>query len=79
MAIGCVIAAAAMMVMVAAALASGPEGTRVSSLWVLGYFVLLTVGELFVIPTGLTLIEIPCPCALRIDGDGCLVHREIPR
>jgi POT family proton-dependent oligopeptide transporter len=61
MAIGCVIAAAAMLVMVLAALASGPEGARVSSLWVFLYFVLLTLGELFVIPVGLTLIESLAP------------------
>ena len=57
MAIGCLIATAAMLVMVAAAIASGPDGSRVSSLWVLGYFVLLTLGELYVIPVGLTLVE----------------------
>ena len=61
MAIGCLIAASAMLVMVAAALASGPEGARVSSLWVVLYFVLLTLGELFVIPVGLTLIESLAP------------------
>jgi POT family proton-dependent oligopeptide transporter len=61
MAIGCVIAAAAMLVMVLAALASGPGGARVSSLWVFAYFALLTLGELFVIPVGLTLIESLAP------------------
>jgi len=61
MATGCVIAAAAMLTMVTAALASGPEGARVSALWVLAYFVLLTLGELFVIPVGLTLIESLAP------------------
>jgi len=61
MAIGCLIAASGMLVMVAAALASGPEGARVSSLWVVLYFVLLTLGELFVIPVGLTLIESLAP------------------
>ncbi len=61
MAIGCVIAAAAMLVMVLAALASGPHGTRVSSLWVFLYFGLLTLGELFVIPVGLTLVESLAP------------------
>jgi POT family proton-dependent oligopeptide transporter len=61
MAMGCLIAASAMLVMVAAALASGPEGARVSSLWVVLYFVLLTLGELFVIPVGLTLIESLAP------------------
>jgi len=61
MAIGCVIAAVAMLVMVLAAIASGPGGARVSSLWVLAYFVLLTLGELYVIPVGLTLIESLAP------------------
>ena len=61
MAIGCVIATAAMLVMVAASMASGAEGARVSSLWVFGYFALLTLGELFVIPVGLTLIESLAP------------------
>ena len=61
MAIGCAIAGAAMLVMVCAALASGPNGLRVSSLWVFAYFVLLTLGELFVIPVGLTLIESLAP------------------
>ncbi len=61
MAIGCVIAAAAMLTMVLAAVDSGPEGAKVSSLWVLAYFVLLTLGELFVIPVGLTLIESLAP------------------
>jgi POT family proton-dependent oligopeptide transporter len=57
MAIGCIIASAAMLTMVFAALASSPGGERVSSLWVFAYFVLLTLGELFVIPVGLTLVE----------------------
>ena len=47
--------------MVAAALSSGPEGARVSSLWVFGYFVLLTLGELLVIPVGLALVETLAP------------------
>ena len=61
MAIGCLIATAAMLVMIAASLASGPEGARVSLLWVFAYFVLLTLGELFVIPVGLTLVESLAP------------------
>jgi POT family proton-dependent oligopeptide transporter len=61
MAIGCVIASAAMLVMVMAAIKSGPEGAHVSSLWVLAYFALLTLGELFVIPVGLTLVESLAP------------------
>ena len=42
-------------------MASGPDGARVSSLWVFAYFVLLTLGELFVIPVGLTLVELLAP------------------
>jgi POT family proton-dependent oligopeptide transporter len=61
MAIGCLIATTSMLLMVGAALVSGPDGARVSSLWVLGYFVLLTLGELYVIPVGLTLIESLAP------------------
>ena len=61
MAIGCAIATAAMLVMVLAAVVSGPAGARVSSLWVVAYFVLLTLGELFVIPVGLTLVESLAP------------------
>lgn len=61
MAVGCLIASAAMLVMVLAAAASGSAGARVSSLWVVAYFVLLTLGELFVIPVGLTLIESLAP------------------
>jgi POT family proton-dependent oligopeptide transporter len=57
MSVGCLIATAAMLVMVAAAVTSGPAGARVSSLWVFVYFVLLTLGELFTIPVGLTLVE----------------------
>ena len=55
------IASAAMLVMVLAAVASGPSGIRVSSIWVFAYFALLTLGELFVIPVGLTLVESLAP------------------
>jgi POT family proton-dependent oligopeptide transporter len=61
MAIGCVIASTAMLVMVLAAAASGTAGVRVSALWVVAYFFLLTLGELFVLPVGLTLIESLAP------------------
>ena len=61
MAVGCLIASAAMLVMVLAAIDSGPEGAQVSSLWVVTYFFLLTLGELFVLPVGLTLIATLSP------------------
>jgi proton-dependent oligopeptide transporter, POT family len=61
MAVGCLIATAAMLVMVLAAIDSGPDGAQVSALWVLAYFILLTFGELFVLPVGLTLIATLSP------------------
>jgi len=61
MAIGCLIATLAMLLMVLAAFASGAHGERVSSLWVIGYFALLTLGELYTIPVGLTLVESLAP------------------
>ena len=61
MAFGCIFASSAMLLMVAAAAVSGPEAARVSAWWVIGYFVLLTLGELLVIPVGLTLVETLSP------------------
>jgi POT family proton-dependent oligopeptide transporter len=58
---GCLFASLAMLVMVMAAGASGPEGARVSYLWVFAYFGLLTLGELYVLPVGLTLVEMLSP------------------
>ena len=54
MSLGCALAGAASIVMVLAALAFRVEGP-VSALWVVAYFVLLTVGELLVLPIGLSL------------------------
>lgn len=56
MALGCALAGLACLVMVGAALAySAGGGAAVSSLWVIAYFVLLTLGELLVLPVGLAL------------------------
>lgn len=55
MALGCALAGLACLVMVGAALAYSAGGAPVSSLWVIGYFVLLTLGELLVLPVGLAL------------------------
>lgn len=56
MALGCAVAGLACLVMVGAALAySAGGGAAVSSLWVIGYFILLTLGELLVLPVGLAL------------------------
>ncbi len=56
MSLGCAVAALSMVVMVVAAAVHAATGQPVSAWWVIGYFVLLTLGELLVIPTGLTLI-----------------------
>ena len=54
MALGCVLAGLASLTLVAAAYVYAMSGP-VSPLWVIGYFVLLTLGELLVLPIGLAL------------------------
>ncbi len=61
MSLGCIIAALSMAVMVAAAIAYTQSGQPVSAGWVIAYFVLLTVGELLVIPTGLAMVGTLAP------------------
>ncbi|HEX7656469.1 MAG TPA: MFS transporter, partial [Sphingomonas sp.] len=56
MSIGCLIAALAMLVMVGAGAQNAATGKPVGPGWVVGYFVLLTIGELYAIPVGLSLI-----------------------
>lgn len=70
MSLGCILAGLAMLLMVGAAAVSGPEGARVSSWWTIGYFVLLTLGELLVIPVGLTLVETLSPAAFAATAMG---------
>jgi len=70
MSLGCVLAGLAMAVMVAAAAASGSQGAHVSSWWTIAYFVLLTMGELLVIPVGLTLVETLSPAAFAATAMG---------
>ena len=70
MSFGCVLAGLAMLLMVVAASVSGPEGARVSYWWTVGYFVLLTLGELLVIPVGLTLVETLSPAAFAATAMG---------
>jgi proton-dependent oligopeptide transporter, POT family len=59
MAIGCFLNSGAYLVMVAAASISG--GGHASWLWLFGYFVILTVGELYLSPVGLSLITKVAP------------------
>ncbi len=64
MSAGCLVAGAAMLVMVAAAWRFTQTGQPVSALWVVAYFVLLTIGELMVIPVGLSLVSALAPARL---------------
>jgi POT family proton-dependent oligopeptide transporter len=62
MAIGCFLNAAAYLVMVAAAWYAG--GAQASWLWLFAYFVVITVGELYVSPVGLSLVTKVAPLHL---------------
>jgi len=64
MCLGCIVASLAMALMVAAAAVYGVRQHPVSALWVTGYFVLLTIGELMVIPVGLTLVSALAPASM---------------
>jgi POT family proton-dependent oligopeptide transporter len=56
MSLGCVVASLSMVVMVVAAALNARTGQPVGAGWVTAYFVLLTIGELLVIPVGLALV-----------------------
>ncbi len=62
MAIGCFLNAAAYLVMVAAAAQAG--GAPASWLWLFAYFVVITVGELYLSPVGLSLVTKVAPLHL---------------
>ena len=81
MAIGCFLDAARL---------SGPGrrrldagGGQASWLWLFGYFVVLTVGELYLSPIGLSLVTKVAPLAFAVDDDGRVacdqLHRRISR
>jgi POT family proton-dependent oligopeptide transporter len=57
MAIGCGIVALAYLLMVGAAIINDETGAPVSWAWVTAYFVLLTIGELYVLPIGLSVFS----------------------
>ena len=63
MAIGCFLNAAAWLIMVVAA-ASTTSGAPSSWLWLLGFFVLITIGELYLSPTSLSLVTKVAPLSL---------------
>ena len=64
MSMGCVIASLSMLVMVAAAAVYSWQMHPVGAGWVAGYFVLLTVGELMVVPVGLTMVSALAPARM---------------
>ena len=70
MSLGCVIAGSAMLVMVLAAMAHEASGQPVSAWWTILYFVLLTIGELLIIPVGLTLVDLLSPAGFAATAMG---------
>jgi proton-dependent oligopeptide transporter, POT family len=63
MALGCLCMTAANLLMVAAALATGEAG-KASWLWLFAYFVILTLGELYLSPTSLSLYSKVAPAQI---------------
>ncbi len=70
MSLGCGIAGSAMLVMVAAALVQAKSGGAVGAWWTILYFVLLTSGELLVIPVGLALVDMLAPATFAATAMG---------
>jgi POT family proton-dependent oligopeptide transporter len=62
MAIGCLLCAASYVLL--CLVASQDGGGKVSWLWLVAYFVVLTVGELYISPIGLSLVSKVAPAAL---------------
>jgi POT family proton-dependent oligopeptide transporter len=60
MAIGAAVGALAFVLMVGAALNAGPHG-EASWLWLVGFFALLTAGELYILPVGLSVFSTLAP------------------
>jgi POT family proton-dependent oligopeptide transporter len=64
MAFGCLCVALANLLMVGAA-AGASAGAKAGAFWLVGYFVLVTIGELFLAPVGLALISRVAPERIR--------------
>jgi POT family proton-dependent oligopeptide transporter len=63
MALGCVGVAAANLIMAVAAFYAGGGG-KASWLWLFGYFVVITIGELYLSPVGLSLVTKVAPARI---------------
>jgi POT family proton-dependent oligopeptide transporter len=62
MALGCLGIALANLVMVgAASVSAAQDNAAVTALWLLGYFIIVTIGELYLSPTGLSLVTKVAP------------------
>src|SRR6516164_8978742 len=61
MALGCFLCAASYALMAGAALYAGPD--KASWLWLFAYFVIITTGELYLSPTGLSLVSKVAPAS----------------
>ncbi|HVY58691.1 MAG TPA: peptide MFS transporter [Xanthobacteraceae bacterium] len=64
MALGCFGIALANLILVIAASRTGADG-RASWLWLFGFFAVLTVGELYLSPVGLSLVSKVAPASVR--------------
>jgi POT family proton-dependent oligopeptide transporter len=63
MALGCAGSVVAYLIMAAAAWQTGPGG-QASWLWLLAYFVVITIGELYLSPIGLSLVTKVAPASI---------------
>jgi proton-dependent oligopeptide transporter, POT family len=77
MAYGCLCVALANLVMVGAA-ADAASGVKASAFWLLGYFMLVTIGELYLAPVGLALISKVAPPRIRAMMMGCWFAATLP-
>jgi proton-dependent oligopeptide transporter, POT family len=64
MAFGCFGVALANILMIGAGVAAGESG-RVSALWLTGYFALITIGELYLSPTSLSVVTKVAPARIQ--------------
>ena len=62
MALGCLGVTLANLIMAVAALQAG--GAKASWLWLFGYFVVITIGELYISPIGLSLVSKVAPARM---------------
>ena len=63
--------------MAVAASASRPA-RKASPLWLVGYFVIVTIGELHLAPVGLALVSRARARARALADDGPVVRRDLP-